>query len=68
MSSKVGRCIGLLLGTLIILVPVLLLLLIAGLAFKLIAATLGITAVSLVIVFLFVMWLLVKAGAIIQRS
>ena len=67
MSSKVGRCIGLLLGTLIILVPVLLLLLIAGLAFKLIAATLGITAVSLVIVFLFVMWLLVKAGAIIQR-
>ncbi|MCD5028612.1 hypothetical protein [Enterococcus asini] len=68
MSSKVGRCIGLLLGTLIILVPVLLLLLIAVLAFKLIAATLGITAVSLVIVFLFVMWLLVKAGAIIQKS
>lgn len=68
MSSKVGRCIGLLLGTLIILVPVMLLLLIAGLAFKLIAATLGTTAVSLVIVFLFVMWLLVKAGAIIQKS
>ena len=68
MSRKVGRCIGLLLGTLIILVPVMLLLLIAGLAFKLIAATLGITAVSLIIVFLFIMWLLVKAGAIIQKS
>ena len=68
MNIKVGRCIGWLLGTLIILVPVMLLLLIAGLAFKLIAATLGITAVSLVIVFLFVMWLLVKAGAIIQKS
>ena len=68
MSSKVGRCIGLLLGTLIILVPVLLLLLIAGLAFKLIAATLGTTVVSLVIVFIFIMWLLVKAGAIIQKS
>lgn len=68
MSSKVGRCIGWLLGTLIILVPILLLFLIAALAFKLIAATLGITAVSLVIVFLFVMWLLVKAGAIIQKS
>lgn len=68
MSSKVGRCIGLLLGTLIILVPVMLLLLIAGLAFKLIAATLGTTAVSLVIVFIFIMWLLVKAGAIIQKS
>lgn len=68
MSSKVGRCIGLLLGTLIILVPVLLLLLIAVLAFKLIAATLGITAVSLLIVFLFIMWLLVKAGAIFQKS
>ena len=68
MSRKAGRCIGWLLGTLIILVPVMLLLLIAVLAFKLIAATLGITAVSLVIVFLFVMWLLVKAGAIIQKS
>ena len=68
MSSKVGRCIGLLLGTLIILVPVMLLFLIAGLAFKLIAATLGTTAVSLVIVFIFIMWLLVKAGAIIQKS
>lgn len=68
MSSKVGRCIGWLLGTLIILVPVLLLLLIAGLAFKLIATTLGITAISLIIVFLFIMWLLVKAGAIIQKS
>lgn len=68
MSRKVGRCIGWLLGTLIILVPVLLLLLIAVLAFKLIAATLGITAVSLVIVFMFIMWLLVKAGAIIQKS
>ncbi|MDT2743019.1 hypothetical protein [Enterococcus asini] len=63
-----GRCIGWLLGTLIILVPVLLLFLIAALAFKLIAATLGTTAVSLVIVFIFIMWLLVKAGAIIQRS
>ena len=68
MNIKVGRCIGWLLGTLIILVPVMLLLLIAVLAFKLIAATLGITAVSLVIVFLFTMWLLVKAGAIIQKS
>lgn len=68
MSRKVGRCIGWLLGILIILVPVMLLLLIAVLAFKLIAATLGITALSLVIVFLFVMWLLVKAGAIIQKS
>ncbi|WP_278530098.1 hypothetical protein [Enterococcus asini] len=68
MSSKVGRCIGLLLGTLIILVPVMLLLLIAVLAFKLIAATLGTTAVSLVIVFIFIMWLLVKAGSIIQKS
>lgn len=68
MSRKVGRCIGWLFGTLIILVPVMLLLLIAGLAFKLIAATLGITAVSLIIVFLFIMWLLVKAGAIIQKS
>lgn len=68
MNIKLGRCIGWLLGTLIILVPVLLLLLIACLAFKLIVATLGITAVSLVIVFLFVMWLLVKAGAIIQKS
>lgn len=68
MSRKVGRCIGLLLGTLIILVPVMLLLLIAGLAFKLIAATLGTAAVSLIIVFLFIMWLLVKAGAIIQKS
>ena len=68
MSRKVGRCIGWLLGTLIILVPVLLLFLIAGLFFKLIAATLGITAVSFVIVFLFIMWLLVKAGAIIQQS
>lgn len=68
MSRKVGRCIGLLLGTLIILVPVMLLLLVAGLAFKLIAATLGTTAVSLVIVFIFIMWLLVKAGAIIQKS
>jgi len=68
MTAKVGRCIGWLLGTLIILVPVLLLFLIAALAFKLIVATLGLTAVSLVIVFLFIMWLLVKAGAIIQRS
>lgn len=68
MNIKLGRCIGWLLGTLIILVPVMLLLLIAGLAFKLIAATLGITAVSLIIVFLFIMWLLVKAGAIIQKS
>lgn len=68
MSRKAGRCIGWLLGTLIILVPVMLLLLIAGLAFKLIAATLGTTAVSLVIVFIFIMWLLVKAGAIIQKS
>ena len=68
MSRKVGRYIGWLLGTLIILVPVLLLLLIAGLAFKLIATTLGITAISLIIVFLFIMWLLVKAGAIIQKS
>ena len=68
MTAKVGRCIGWLLGTLIILVPVLLPLLIAGLAFKLIAATLGTTAVSLVIVFIFIMWLLVKAGAIIQKS
>ncbi|EOH89163.1 hypothetical protein UAS_00702 [Enterococcus asini ATCC 700915] len=68
MTAKAGRCIGWLLGTLIILVPVLLLLLVAVLAFKLIAATLGITALSLVIVFIFIMWLLVKAGAIIQKS
>lgn len=68
MNIKVGRFIGLLLGTLIILVPVMLLLLIACLAFKLIAATLGTTAVSLMIVFIFIMWLLVKAGAIIQKS
>lgn len=68
MSRKVGRCIGWLLGTLIILVPVAMLLLVAGLAFKLIAATLGVTAVSLLIVFLFIMWLLVKAATIIQKS
>ena len=68
MSRKVGRCIGWLLGTLIILVPVAMLLLVAGLAFKLIAAPLGVTAVSLLIVFLFIMWLLVKAATIIQKS
>lgn len=68
MTATISRCIGWLLGTLIVLVPVAVLLLIAGLAFKLIVATLGITAVALVIVFLFIMWLLVKAGTITQKS
>lgn len=68
MTATISRFIGWLLGTLIILVPVALLLLIAGLAFKLIVATIGITAVALLIVFLFIMWLLVKAGKIIQKS
>ena len=68
MTATISRAIGWLLGTLIILVPVALLLLIAGLAFKLIVATIGITAVALLIVFLFIMWLLVKAGKIIQKS
>lgn len=68
MTATISRFVGWLLGTLIILVPVALLLLIAGLAFKLIVATLGIAAVALLVVFLFIMWLLVKAGKIIQKS
>lgn len=68
MTATISRLVGWLLGTLIMLVPVAVLLLIAGLAFKLIAATLGVTAVSLLIVFLFIMWLLVKAATVIQKS
>lgn len=68
MTATIRRLVGWLLGTLTILVPEAMLLLIAGQAFKLIAATLGVTAVSLLIVFLLIMWLLVKAATILQQS
>ena len=60
MTATISRLVGWLFGTLIVLVPVAMLLLIA--------ATLGVTAVSLLIVFLLIMWLLVKAATIIQKS
>lgn len=61
MTATISRFIGWLLGTLIILVPVALLLFIA-------VTTFGVATVTAVIVFLFIVWLIVKALSALQKA
>lgn len=68
MTATISRAIGWLLGTLIILVPVALLLFIAGLLLNIAVTTFGVATVTAVIVFLFIVWLIVKALSALQKA
>lgn len=68
MTATISRFIGWLLGTLIILVPVALLLFIAGLLLNIAVTTFGVATVTAVIVFLFIVWLIVKALSALQKA
>lgn len=68
MTATISRFIGWLLGTLIILVPVALLLFIAGLLLNIAVTTFGVATVTTVIVFLFIVWLIVKALSALQKA